>query len=331
MKIKPSLHVQTPVPRSFTTPALFVAVSLLLAGCLQIPPSEDPASPDNEPVLGNQAEGSWSSQAREGATSDGSGGSGGEPGDRDERPDGGNETASDRQEDLLCHEQDPPTAAQPREQRVDGKDDVRCPGQFTVTQQGSGPAWDVPAWETADWWRYETQIPGYSACHQKEERVVATDGSRSGVLVYQMELEKFDCDGEPQGNGLATLYRTKEGIMELLQDGFIEHQAVFPLKEGKQWVYMARNGHLVEIGSVTHDTSHLFGTKTVEVWHVEWTVKTDRGTVEFEQTWSVDVKNLLEERMTVSSSMGPIVVETTLIDSNHEIESGGLPVNLPDL
>lgn len=302
--------------------ALFLATALILAGCLQVPDEDsDTTDGDDDSDFNGDPQNETDLPRDPG---DGNGdGTGGRP--------GGNET-QEEDEDKECHEYEPPKAVPPEEHEVGSEDEIRCAGQYTITNEGSGETWAVPVWEVGDWWRYKIEVTYGAETQCQEEEITVIDDSKtsSGVPIYTMEIQRYDCEGEEQG-GPREENRTQDSLMRLQDDGYVDHQAIFPFQDSKSWVYMmSGNGNMVDMGPIEYDDSHPTSTTTtVEAWHVEWELG-ENGEVEFEQTWAPDVKNILEEEMVTSAGGVTVTMTKDLIDSNYELDEDSLlPGTLP--
>lgn len=273
--------------------ALLVALIILsgmgLAGCLEVPADEDSQDP-----------GSDGPQPRDPAR------------DRD-RP-----TGNETEEDKDCWEYSPPRAAPPEEHEVGSVDEIRCAGQYTVRNEGSGESWSVPTWEVGDYWVYELEVMGQ--CVQ-QKLTVGDTGVLLNMSVYELDMEGMDCDGEPSGRPSSET-RTQDDLNKIQQNGYIEYHALFPLREGKSWVYMNTGGHLIEIDSVAFDPNyHHSGISLVEAWHVEWTVSNMGTEVRYKQTWGEGVKNLLRQEIEYDT----LTIVQKLVESNY-LDDDDLPV-----
>lgn len=279
--------------------AFLVVTGSSLAGCLEVPADDEPQDQGSD-------------DAREAPPA--------EEGDDQQ----GNETEEPKE----CWEYNPPRPVPPDEHEVATVDEIRCAGQFTVTKEGSGKSWSLPTWDVGDWWVYEISAVGLQACHHEEIRVEDDSQTNWSIPVYMIETERTECDGEPK-SGPSLKYWSQGSLKELEANGFIDHHAVFPFKEGKSWSYMQRNGQIVEFNDLRYDENHLFGTSTIEAWIVEWSVQAEGTSMDFKHVWAPDVKNILEERIQIEAGGVSYIIEKELIDSNYEF--GGLLPGLPGL
>lgn len=309
---------------------LSITLSLSLAGCLEAP------LPENDDLDGDQGDPETGTEAKPGPDGPQENGLEGDesadPADAEGEP-AGNGTSG---ENLACHEQERPSAVHPDEQRVATKDGLKCPGHYMILDEGDGETWDAPVWEVGDWWHYEHE--GYdgvstSCIYQSRERVVTDDDEVLGVPVYTLEIETFHCDGEPTGYEARTENRSQESLTLIEDDGFIDHRLVFPLKEGKDWSFVlqgCRDGECTQ--AETDDVSYNAGGGLLSSgasWDIQWSFSGSKGKVTFEQSYSLNKKNLQEETMWIDSIATPIQTKT-LIDSSldDEGEKDG-PLGLP--
>lgn len=262
-----------------------------------------------------------------------------------EQPQGGNETDSPTdnetpsetedsegdpdeeipEEEKECYDYIPPRAVPPKEQKVDSKDDIRCAGQYTITNEGSGKSWSVPEWEVDDWWHYESKaVVGGTACKQENRSVQDTTGKMFGLDIYTMEVEPLDCDGEPEPDeDPFERNRTQKDLMKIHDDGYVDHQVFFPLREGKSWVYMDSIGRMIEVSGVSHEENYLHPEMgLVEAWKWEWNTSTEDSEMDVEEVWGVQARNLIDRETTIEFNGYVITTQETLLDSSYG--DGGL-------
>lgn len=298
--------------------ALLVATALILSGCLQVPEEDNStADGDDDGLDGDQNTDEPRDSGKKGGN--------GDP--------GGNQT---EEEDKECYDYDPPKAAPPQEQPVDSEDDIECAGQYTVTSEGSGESWSVPQWQVDDWWRYEIEVSytGGSQCMEEEITVLDDSQTSSDVPIYTVEIQRYTCEGEEQGDPTQE-NRTQDSLQRLHEDGYVDQKAIFPFGDGKSWVYMMKgNGNIVDMGPIEYDDSYEGydgdPTTSVKAWHVEWELG-ENGEVQYRQSWSPDVKYLLEEEMVTSGGGVTVEMTKTLLDSNYELEEDSLLPGVPRL
>ncbi len=147
--------------------------------------------------------------------------------------------------------------AHPGEQQKDDPNAVLCPGEYAITDEGTGEGWEVPEWDTGDWWRLEFHnYPGPpcspSADYSRpwyRETVQGSDtanGEDWAVEVHEMEVTTALCMEESMTS--EELTRTKPHLNKIGEagKGYVEHELLFPLADGKKWVYRDSNGDRVE-------------------------------------------------------------------------------------
>ncbi len=149
----------------------------------------------------------------------------------------------------------------PDEQEKENLDEIECPGDFVITHEGLGEAWAGPTWEPGDWWKYEAHgegigcEPGDQYEHpwmQESVEGTATAGEPDQeweVPTFDMKLVSVTCDDEEQETEHAM--RTQEHLT-LIEDagpavGYIDHELLLPLTDGKKWTYMDLDYDLIEV------------------------------------------------------------------------------------
>ncbi len=312
--------------------AIFVTLVLVLAGCLQMPGSLDDEDDEN----GDPAEQQDGSDAGQDAQDPGDGTSketdDGQKDDQDDDSGNGTDDGENTTEEE-CHEHDPPKPAHPTNQQVASTDDLRCPGNYVILDEGSGNTWNAPTWEVGDWWYYEMEaLNGQTMnlqCVYQFKETVTDINSTMGVPVYQLKVENFDCDGEPakDRNGEPTeprwINRTKESFMQLYNDGFISHDLIFPLLDNKQWKYRNqakdKDRQIVD-ASLTHQPNFVFDGAPHETWRVnlEW------ANIEKTVWWGVEEQHMLRDEIWSGTILA---ARTDLIDhSGAEDDDGLIPM-----
>lgn len=289
--------------------------SLLLAGCLQAPDQADdpPASTggdddsDAEPGATGQATATEEKPTDEASDED----------DKDQADADGNATNG-----TACHEQKPPQAAHPTEQRVESRSEIRCTSHYMVVSDGSGNAWQTPTWEVDDWWVYEERtVTG--GCAQHELRVVDDNQTHLEVPVYTVDKQGYStCGGQPHGDPEELNY-TRSSLQKIFDNGQVVHELLFPLREGMQWIWAGSCRDecvIIEAKEVRHEPSFVFGGGTEEAWFVRWTVETDSTTVHVKTWWSPEHENFLRKEMCTDEACW---LETNLLASSHG-NPGGL-------
>jgi hypothetical protein len=294
--------------------ALLVMVTLL-AGCLDNP-ADDPASGggnggDDRPPAGGGNTPAAGGDGGSGPNDPGSNGTGSEPGE------------------------DPPSTptgpAHPSTQRKDSVDEITRPGEYAEREKRPGSTdaqWTVPSWSTGDWWRWKVGT-GTNCIAELKETVTGT-GNHLGVALYTLRNDNLHC-----GNGdvykESSLNRTRAHLTRFAADGYIDHELLFPLADGKRWVYMNAGSELVEL-EVTHRPAYTFGLETVEAWQITSTFNgrcNENGCDEItrHQWYGVAKKHLLKEEIYVNNAVAPSVV-IELLASSYESGSplpGGIP------
>ncbi len=193
-----------------------------------------------------------------------------------------------------CDDEDPPTPAHPDDHRVESRDEIRCPGHYAILDPGGGNTWEVPSWEEGDWWKYQRNQDG--TCHELFMETVSGTDTAWNQSIYVVDIEASDCDGTLE-NAFAQ-NRTQHSLSEFAGarwnegsgHGYINHNVVFPLNEGKRWAYMNAARNVVDV-DVSYRPNYLFGTEMVEAWYVH--VEIDQ--VEIDQWYGVEERNLLYE------------------------------------
>lgn len=316
--------------------AILIALVMVLAGCLQVPDSmdgSDDADTADDQQLQDGTNGAQETgeppQGREGEDrDDGNGDDGGNGGNDDGNGNGngdgngdnGNETEGE------CHEHDPPEPAHPKDHRVQSSNELRCPGHYVILDEGSGATWNAPTWQPGDWWRYRMTVytPAPMCAYEFKETVIQTD-THMGVPVYEIQIENFDCDGDPAGDPY-TLNRTQDSFMKLTDSGFINHEYLFPLVDGKEWKFRnnAKNeDRQIVDATLAHQQNFFFDGGTNEAWRTIMTWSSLERTI----WWGVDAQHMLREEI---HSGGTLATRTNLIDHSGADDDGGfLPLPLP--
>lgn len=297
--------------------AVLIVLCLFMAGCLQLADRNEQDDPD-DPSDGGSGQTHGSDRENDQDQEDDPDA---ENETRDpEDPDEGDEPGEDGKDRPACHEQEktqgryPP--APPDEQEVDSVESILCPGHFAVTDEGSGGQWEVPTWQTGDWWSYQrdqiNQTAGY-ACHQQFHERVNGTGESWGVDVYRMDLEWYDCNENPER--AHSQNRTQSSLSEFSDQrwgegkdhGYVNHFVLFPLRDGKEWSFMNAPGHVVE-SQVSHRPNYLFRGEVQEAWRIESTI--NNATII--QWYGVQEGNLLREELRMN---GVVWYYTYLVDS----------------
>lgn len=290
---------------------VWTALALVLAGCLS--PSQDEEVQTFEPTGGPLVPG----PAQEGEATDRD-----KPVTSEEADNSHDTQGTDTQDESEgavgegCAAHDPPVPAHPTEQQVESEDELQCPGQFVILDEGDGPEWELPNWDVGDWWLYEHR-DHRGHCERMKETVVDDSKEILDVPVYTLEIQRYRMctlseDGDP-----TTQNRSQDSLMHITQEGFIRHDLVFPLREGMTWL-MAGNCEdgcvVMQMREVTFIPEFDHDGQTLEVWHTEWSFDRPNGEVVFKKWWGVEHKALLKEQMWFSHLDEPLV-EKTLVDS----------------
>lgn len=149
----------------------------------------------------------------------------------------------------------------PDEQEKESLDDIECPGDFVITHEGTGEGWTGPTWKTGDWWKYEAYGDGIG-CEPGDQyehpwiqesvegtATVRAPGQEWEVPAFDVEQVAVSCNDEEEE--VETVARTQEQLT-LIEDsgpavGYIEHELLFPLTDGKKWTYMDLDRDLIEV------------------------------------------------------------------------------------
>lgn len=311
--------------------AMSVSLVLVLAGCLQIPDFEnqtedEPADTQDgsgDPQGAQDPPADTPTEGKEEEDDEGDGG--GEDNETGDRDGDGNGTDED------CHEHDPPKPAHPENHQVGSTNDLRCPGNYVILDGGSGTTWNASTWQEGDWWYYEmkfldTNTMTMQCGMQFKETVLGTNASM-GIPVYDMKVENFDCDGEPlRGSNGETAEprrsnRTQDSFMQLHDDGYIDHNLIYPLIDDKNWKYrnQARDeDRQIVDANLAHQPNFFFDGGTNEAWRVtlEW------ASVERTIWWGVDAQNILRDEI---RGGGVLAAQTDLLDHSGDDDSGLIP------
>jgi hypothetical protein len=314
---------------------VLVAFTLMLAGCVVIPenqtapgddswdagsngdavgePEPDPVDPPGEDNGQDSDKGSDGN----GANGDGPNGNG-----SDDEGQGGS--------DVACHEHARPRPAHPSEQEVSSEGDLRCPGHYLIQSTGTGETWQLPTWQVGDWWYYEHEGydgVGTQCTYHSKETVIADDEGLYGVPIYFIEIKMFDCAGEPLDHDPRIENRSQESLMLIQDDGFIQHNLLFPMREGKSWTYLANSCRDGECTKVTvDDISYSDGSGVLsglEKWSLTWSFSGGSSEVDFHQEYSVKHNALHYEEMRVSQIPGPLMKKLLLDSSYHDDDDNG--------
>jgi hypothetical protein len=312
---------------------VLVAFTLMLAGCLVIPENETMPGEDSPMTGGGQASEEPGSdedaddpsddpngQNKDNGNGDGSNGNG---------SNGGGSGDEEHDSDLACYEHARPRPAHPSEQEVDTEAQLRCPGHYLIRSSGSGETWQLPTWNVGDWWYYEHEGydgVGTQCTYHSKETVISDDAGLHGVPIYSIEIEMFDCDGEPLDHDVRIENRSQDSLMLIQDDGFIQHNLLFPMREGKSWTYLANSCRDGECTQVTVDeVSYSDGSgvlSNLEKWSLTWSFTGGSNQVDFHQDYSVKHKALHYEEMRVSQIPGPLMTKLLLDSSYHDGDDG---------
>ncbi len=261
--------------------ALLLLVATPLTGCLEVP--------DGKPEPGEESDRfdqSDSSQDGQTGSSDPSAGD-----DKEGRndTDGEGNASSDASNGEA---DDGRVAAPPPLQQQDHPEDVVRNAQFAFLpkrENATDARWELPSWEVGYWWDFEYRHEEYhSLCDEtgqnpdlpeqrwrqevKDEAEVNGTQPDWSVPVFTMELTQF-CADEPPGS--FEINRSQDHLTRIHSSpphrerhhGHIEHETLFPLEDGKRWVFMGDNHRLKE-AEVTHRPDFNFSGESVEAWEV---------------------------------------------------------------
>jgi hypothetical protein len=188
-------------------------------------------------------------------------------------------------------------AAAPPLQQRDHPEDLDRPGEFAILPKREGATdatWEVPTWEKGYWWRYENRHNEYhSLCDYDNsapalaEQIIYQEVTDVGEMtgsdpdwtlpVYELDTTRI-CTNQPITNlelnysqDHLTFVRDTEGHR---LHGYTAHKLLFPLEDGKQWVYVGDNRRFYQ-AEVTYHPEYDFNGEPTEAWQV--TVKFERS------------------------------------------------------
>lgn len=292
--------------------AMLLLTLSLLAGCLGTDPPETGDTADHGPSE-DPAAGPDGAGPDDPGDGDGAAGSNGDGG-ADEAPPG-------------AEPADEPEPAPPGEQRKQRREDIERPGEYAITAEGAGARWDVPAWKRDDTWRWRVLVAGGTQCAAEMEETVTGTTRDGDVPLYALDNRNYECDDATPYRE-SRLQRTAEHLTRYGADGYIDHELLFPLRDGKKWVYMNSDEALTE-AAVAHRPNHVFDLQVVEAWRVtfHYTGRChsdgDCQEITKQQWYGVDNQHLLKEEIYIDGAAAPAVV-VELVESS-KATSGGLP------
>lgn len=220
--------------------------------------------------------------------------------------------------------EDPPRTRgpPPKEQQVDDPSDIKEPGQYAFLPRADDAkevSWDVPDWTTGDTWHWESHAPGAAAAtpggkvSETKHRVTGA-GTNWEIPIHHISQTTYDHEGKERRTD--PLEYTQGHLTKLEEDGYIEHVFLFPLEDGKRWVYGTgdRSGDLTKVtAEVRHDPDHLWQGASIEAWSVHLVYDGDNG-VEMRYWVGVDQKNYVKRELWGEGEGGAMVMylSTTL-------------------
>ena len=209
----------------------------------------------------------------------------------------------------------PPRVAPPTEQFEERPEDIDREGEYALLERRtphSEATWSVPAWPIDATWRYRHHVPtapGTIACDPETADKVLARANAWEIEVYRIERAQYDCSSDE----VASTERFNHTVLDILQlddDGYIEHAYFFPLEDGKRWRFMRLNGVLVDV-EATHEPGYLWSGGVAEAWLVEQ-VFPGQGDVHIKQWVGVDARNLLRKEVWAEDESGvPLLVFTS--------------------
>lgn len=200
----------------------------------------------------------------------------------------------------------------PDQQRVDDPDEVDRPGEYAILPRASDhkdESWSVPSWKKGDAWRYEHKVhaaAGGGVTVEVTDKVSGT-GTIWDTDIYLLTRTEHDCKAEG-GDCERRLNFTQADLVEIEDNGYIEHTFVFPLQDGKRWVF-ARSDGKGGVSKVHAEARHVPDylwpgtTKQVEAWRIVLEYEGE-GNVEQKYWVGVDQKNTLRREIWADSQGG---------------------------
>lgn len=241
-------------------------------------------------------------------------------GDDDEDPDDGGTPPADgalpSEPGTEEPEREPSDVAPPSEQRVADPSELEKPGQYAILPRASDAKdreWSVPDWTTGDTWIWENSSPFTPGDTTRDELEVIGSDEAWEIGVYEVEKIHTDKDGDAREPEAA--HYTHASLVELHDDGYIEHVHLFPLEDGKRWVYAvpAAGGGITKVtAEARHVPDHMWKTERIEAWSIRAEYEGDSN-LEVRQWVGVDQKNLVHREFWADLEGVPTnIVSTTL-------------------
>ncbi len=156
----------------------------------------------------------------------------------------------------------------------------------------------APLWRAGNRWRYEVEVPLAAAsmkCNMEHEDQVTGTGSSAGLAVYALDRIQFDhkeCDGSVLRE--SPINYTRSDLLLVRDDGYIEHEFVFPLEDGKRWMYRIAGNATVE-AELRFVPGYRHGLSFVDAWQVS--LLYSRNGIEVYKWFGEAAKHRLYEEM----------------------------------
>lgn len=264
--------------------ATLVLVTVLLAGCLgggDPERTEDGTTGDQAPTTSTT--GSNAGETDEGTTGNGTGGQDDDPSASD--PPSGDTDGTRK-------------PSPPQEQEKDDPDELRRPGDYALLpyreNRDTIVRLDVPAWKEGDRWTWTWDVlapcqagPGGSEVPFEYSDVVGPEATVHDVPVYKVE-RTVTCGEEVESVHDITFLQ--DHLVPIEDDGYVARLLLFPLEDGKRWVWMNGDG-LNHTSEITYLPNYLWDGKVVVAWKV--VTEHESGRFVQERVFSDTVDNLL--------------------------------------
>lgn len=203
--------------------------------------------------------------------------------------------------------------APPKEQRQSSPSEIDRPGEYALLPKGtsnSAASTPVPTWAKDQTWRYRSNVPAIAQSCVFKDEVTSVADTLFEVGVNRLTRTQVDC-GERSGDKETGIARAHGDLMEVESDGYVEHELVFPLEDGKKWRYMRKGNATVDV-TVDHVAAHLWSGQLVEAWHV--TLQYSTGSVRIEKWYGVEAENYLREEIWATIGSAPtLITEVDLV------------------
>ncbi|MBW3581621.1 MAG: hypothetical protein KY455_00840 [Euryarchaeota archaeon] len=243
--------------------ATLVLATTLLAGCLGGGPQSANDDPDGTEAL--------TSTGTPTSGADVSGTDKETTGDDPDEGDGG--TSSDDQGSDTGNDTREPSP--PQEQEKSNPDELERPGDYALLpyrkDRDTTVRLDVPEWKTGDRWTWTWDVlapcqagPGGSEVPYEYSDKVGLMRWEHGVAAYDVE-RTVTCGEETASQHDLTFL--EEHLVPIEDDGYVARLLLFPLEDGKRWIWMNGDGHN-HTSEISYLPQYIWNGKVVTAWKV---------------------------------------------------------------